>query len=92
MAWQLTEINVAVISLYQAGFSLFKDAISSTHESFVKFPVIILRLLALCLLVGVVVTARAETIDELYPAVRSFFPQADRFGEIKGDPPAAVVY
>ncbi|MBI5782398.1 MAG: 4Fe-4S binding protein [Gammaproteobacteria bacterium] len=39
-----------------------------------------------------VVTARAETIDELYPAVNTFFPQADRFGELEGNPPAAAVY
>ena len=56
------------------------------------FPIIIFRLLALCLLIGTMVSARAETIDELYPAVRTFFPQADRFGEIEGNPPAATVY
>ncbi|MEW6330146.1 MAG: 4Fe-4S binding protein [Pseudomonadota bacterium] len=36
--------------------------------------------------------ARAEPIDERYPAVKEFFPQADRFGAIEGDPPAAAVY
>ncbi|MBI3570215.1 MAG: hypothetical protein HY082_03800, partial [Gammaproteobacteria bacterium] len=44
----------------------------TAHERFVKFPAIVLRLLVLCLLVGMVVTARAETIDELYPAVNTF--------------------
>jgi transcriptional regulator of nitric oxide reductase len=65
---------------------------ASPHERFVKFPVIILRLLMLCLFVGVAATARAETIDARYPAVKSFFPQADRFGVIEGNPPAAAVY
>ena len=51
-----------------------------------------MRLFALCLLVGVAVTARAETIDELYPAVKTFFPRADRFGEFEGNPPVAAVY
>jgi len=64
----------------------------SPHEYFVKFPAIILRLLMLCLLVVVAATARAETIDARYPAVKGFFPQADRFGAIEGNPPAAAVY
>ncbi len=57
-----------------------------------KIPAAIIRLFALCLLAGMAVAARAETIDELYPAVKSFFPQADRFGELGGKPPAAAVY
>jgi len=65
---------------------------ASPHEYFVKFPAIILRLLMLCLLTGVAATARAETIDARYPAVKGFFPQADRFGAIEGNPPAAAVY
>ena len=88
----MTEIKAPIISLYQAGFSLFKDACLSAHERFVKFPAIILRLLALCLLVGMAVTAHAETIDELYPAVKTFFPQADRFGALEGKPLAAAIY
>jgi hypothetical protein len=65
---------------------------ASPHERFVKFPVIILRLLMLCLFAGVAATARAETIDARYPVVKSFFPQADRFGVIEGNPPAAAIY
>ena len=57
-----------------------------------KIPVTIIRLFALCLLVGVVATVRAETIDGLYPPVRDFFPQADRFGALEGKPPAAAIY
>ena len=78
--------------MYRAGFSLFRDVLLSVHESFVKFTVSILRLLALSLLLGMVATAHARNIDELYPAVRTFFPQGDRFGAITGDPPAAAVY
>lgn len=65
---------------------------AAPHEYFVKFPAIILRLLMLCLLAVMAATARAETIDARYPAVKSFFPQADRFGAIEGSPPAAAVY
>ncbi|MCW8828666.1 MAG: NosR/NirI family protein [Gammaproteobacteria bacterium] len=36
--------------------------------------------------------ANAATIDEQHPQVKAFFPQADRFGTIEGDPPAAPVY
>ncbi|MCR4346681.1 MAG: NosR/NirI family protein [Sulfuricaulis sp.] len=57
-----------------------------------KYLTVVLHLLILSLLISVVVTARAETIDELYPAVNTFFPQADRFDELKGKPPAAAVY
>jgi len=37
-------------------------------------------------------TLHAATIDAHYPQVRSFFPDADRFGTWEGDPPAAAVY
>ena len=60
--------------------------------SFVKFPSVIFRLLVSCLLLGLSYTAPAETIDRIYPAVKTFFPQADRFGELAGEPPAASVY
>ncbi len=74
-AWHLTEIKAPILCLYQAGFGLFYSRMSaSPHEYFVKFPAIILRLLMLCLLVGVAATARAETIDARYPAVKGFFP------------------
>ncbi|MCR4331631.1 MAG: FMN-binding protein, partial [Sulfuricaulis sp.] len=51
-----------------------------------------IRLLALFLLLGMTLPAHAETIDELYPPVRDFFPQADRFGDLEGKPPAAAIY
>jgi polyferredoxin len=38
------------------------------------------------------VTARADDIAEAYPQVRQFFPNADRFGPLSGDPRAAPVY
>jgi hypothetical protein len=59
-----------------------------------KFAANFLRLcvLWLCLAPGMSLPARAQAIDELYPAVKTFFPQADRFGGIEGNPPAATVY
>lgn len=49
-------------------------------------------LLVSVLFIVVAAAAEAATIDETYPAVKSFFPDATRFGEISGDPPAAPVY
>lgn len=57
-----------------------------------KFPTVILRLLTLCLFMSVAAASHAQAIDELYPAVRTFFPQADRFGELGGKLPAAPIY
>ncbi len=51
-----------------------------------------IRLFALFLLLGMTAPARAQTIDELYPTARDFFPQADRFGALEGKPPAAAIY
>ncbi len=31
-------------------------------------------------------------LDARYPQVRAFFPAADRFGDLEGEPPAAPVY
>lgn len=36
--------------------------------------------------------AGAEELAALYPEVRELFPQATRFGELEGDPPAAAVH
>jgi NosR/NirI family transcriptional regulator, nitrous oxide reductase regulator len=58
----------------------------------VKLPAPAIRLFALFLFLGITAPTLAETIDELYPQVKDFFPQADRFGEIEGKPPAAAVY
>jgi polyferredoxin len=44
----------------------------------------------LCLLTAA--SIQAADIADLYPQVRGFFPQADRFGELEGEPPAAPVY
>ena len=57
-----------------------------------KFPAAAIRLFALCLFLGATANAHSQTIDELYPQVKGFFPQADHFGEIEGDPPAAAIY
>jgi len=43
----------------------------------------------LCALAG---WAHAEDVASLYPQVRTFFPEADRFGALEGEPPAAPVY
>jgi hypothetical protein len=58
----------------------------------VTYLVPALRLFALFLFLGLTAPAHAETIDELYPPVRDFFPQADRFGDLEGKLPAAAVY
>jgi polyferredoxin len=34
---------------------------------------------------------QAANFAERYPQVRGFFPQADRFGELEGDPPSAAI-
>jgi polyferredoxin len=49
------------------------------------------RLLALCLALSTA-PALGAGIDAAYPQVRGFFPQADRFGAVAGEPPAAPVY
>jgi polyferredoxin len=36
--------------------------------------------------------AHGQSIVESYPQVKEFFPQADRFGALEGEPPAAAVY
>jgi hypothetical protein len=51
-----------------------------------------IRLFALFLFLGMTAPVHAETIDELYPTVRDFFPQADRFGDLEGKPPSAAIY
>ena len=38
------------------------------------------------------IAAAAATVAELYPQARTLFPEADRFGELSGDPRAAPVY
>lgn len=35
---------------------------------------------------------QAADVADRYPQLRGFFPQADRFGELEGEPPAAPVY
>ena len=35
---------------------------------------------------------QAADFPDRYPQVRGFFPQADRFGELEGEPPAAPAY
>jgi len=45
-------------------------------------------------LLGLLFAAGLQAADfaDRYPPVRGFFPQADRFGELEGAPPAAPVY
>jgi NosR/NirI family nitrous oxide reductase transcriptional regulator len=47
-------------------------------------------LLALCLLL--LAPAALAGIDTKYPQLHQVFPQATRFGDIEGEPPAAAVY
>src|SRR3972149_1230557 len=56
------------------------------------FPAPAIRLFALFLFLGMPARVHGETIDELSPPVRDFFPQADRFGDLEGKPLAAAVY
>ncbi len=44
------------------------------------------------MLCGFMSVSRGATIVEEHPDVAQFFPEADRFGETEGDPPAAPVY
>lgn len=48
-------------------------------------------LIAFMLLFGTIPNAAAD-ISARYPQVRTLFPDADRFGESEGDPPASAVY
>jgi NosR/NirI family nitrous oxide reductase transcriptional regulator len=50
------------------------------------------HLLAGVMLFGLTVPTMAEGLVDQYPQLHSFFPQADRFGELKGEPPAAAIY
>ena len=45
-------------------------------------------------LVGLLFAASLQAADfaDRYPQVRGYFPQADRFGEPEGEPPAAPAY
>lgn len=44
----------------------------------------------LCLLFAA--SLQAADFADRYPQLRGFFPQADRFGELEGEPPASPVY
>jgi ferredoxin len=50
------------------------------------------RWLLLVLLLGVAAPSMSAGIDVQYPQVRGFFPEADRFGALEGEPLAAPVY
>lgn len=60
----------------------------TSRLSAIRFGPLLLGLL----LFAVTVPVLAAGFAEQYPQVRSFFPQADRVGELEGDPPAAAVY
>ena len=58
-------------------------------------PPALLRLLLFCLVLIASVHAPvfgAQNIAERYPVARDFFPTADRFGALEGEPPAAAVW
>jgi hypothetical protein len=48
--------------------------------------------LILAALLWLPLAGQAAGIAESYPQVRSFFPDADRFGSLEGDPPAAAIH
>ncbi len=51
-----------------------------------------IRPLAFLLCLCGAAAAHAATIDAVYPPARAFFPAADRFGALEGEPPAAAVW
>src|SRR3989344_2604529 len=91
---RLTEIKAALISLCQHRCRTAGTSPIPFPDQSLKFAANFFRVCALllCLAPGMSLPVRAQTIDELYPAVRTFFPQADRCGGVEGDPPAAAVY
>lgn len=50
------------------------------------------RLFGLAILFFFMTLARAADWSAVYPQVRSFYPEADAFGEFEGSPPSAAVY
>lgn len=55
-------------------------------------PARYLRPLAFLLCLCGATAAHAATIDAVYPQARAFFPAADRFGALEGEPPAAAAW
>ncbi|MDZ7661311.1 transcriptional regulator NosR [Thiohalophilus sp.] len=51
----------------------------------------LLSLVTIALLLILPLSALAG-FDDKYPQIRDMFPEADRFGELEGEPPAAAVY
>lgn len=62
------------------------------HELWRRAHSWVIFFIILMLFVPAVLYAQGAAMDEQYPAVRSFFPDANRFGEISDEPPAAPVY
>ena len=50
------------------------------------------RVLAVLMLLFAATGALAAPVDQAYPEARQFFPDATRFGDMDGNPPAAPVY
>lgn len=48
--------------------------------------------LVLFVLLAAAMAAAADGLDDLFPRIQRFFPQATKVGELKGVPPAAAVY
>ena len=59
------------------------------HHSLAHKGVLTLVTLALLMILPV---AALAGFDNKHPQIRDMFPEADRFGELEGDPPAAAVY
>ncbi|MFP4609752.1 MAG: transcriptional regulator NosR [Thiohalophilus sp.] len=62
---------------------------TSPHYGLSHRGLFTLLTIALLLLLPLAVQAG---FDDKHPQVRDMFPEADRFGELEGDPPAAAVY
>jgi len=65
-----------------------------THacEDPVKRIAFLIRPFLLCLFLMASSASHGQTIADLYPQVREFFPHADRFGALEGEPLAAEIH
>lgn len=57
-----------------------------------KRLVFLIRRFLLCFLMVASSASYGQTIVDLYPQVREFFPQADQFGALEGEPLAAEIH
>jgi polyferredoxin len=62
--------------------------------------IVVMLVFGLCLFLGMTAASRSDSDDDRhddgfadrYPQVKEFFPQADRFGPLEGEPRSAAIY